>query len=131
MIGQSVSIDLVGQRFTLRPTYRAMEAIEEQTQVTCAELLELVVRERMRIREAVLIIWHGAQAAGEKFDDADNLGALVFREKMTSQQMRRSIAEYLLACLYAPEDARKKLLAEIDPLLGIPPIESADPGAAG
>lgn len=131
MDGKAVPIVLVGQRLTLRPTYGAMEAIEEATQLTCAELLELVVRERMRIREAVVIIWHGAQAAGEGLEDADKLGELVFRERMTSQKMRASIAQFLLSCLYAPEDARKKWLAEISQLLGFPAVDPEDPGAAG
>ena len=112
-----VNITLGGASYGMRPTYGAMRDIEARTGMTVQELLELVVAGRIKIEEAVLVIWYGCQAAGEAFDGIDAVGHVVFGERISSQTLRASLAQFLLNCLYAPKEAQGKWDAEVGPML--------------
>jgi len=49
---------------------------------------------------------------------------LIFEEKLTSDRLKTSLAKYLLACLYAPDDAKKKFEEDVAPMLGLDPTGS-------
>jgi len=112
-----VSVNLGGIAYTMRPAYDAMRDIEGQVDLTLSEIYELHLLGRLKIEETVAIIWFACRAAGEKFDTVDAVGRAVFADKVTSPSMRKSIAEFLLACLYAPDEAKKKLEDEVLPTL--------------
>lgn len=112
-----VTVSLGGASYGMRPTYGAMRDIEARTGLTVQELLELVIAQRLRIEEAVLIIWYGCQAAGEPFDGLDALGNVIFAERITSVGIRTSLSQFLLNCLYAPKDAQGKWKAEVAPTI--------------
>ena len=113
----AVNVTLGGESYGMRPTYGSMRDIEEKTGLTVEELLQLVVAQRLRIHEAVLIIWCGCQAAGENFDSIDVLGNAVFAERITSVGIRTALSQFLLNCLYAPKEAQEKWKAELEPAI--------------
>ena len=108
-----VTVTLGGASYAMRPTYGAMRDIEARTGMTVQELLELVVAQRLKVEEAVLIIWYGCQAAGETFDGIEALGHVVFAERLTSVGLRTALSQFLLNCLYAPKEALEKWQAEV------------------
>lgn len=112
-----VTVTLGGASYAMRPTYGAMRDIEARTGLTVQELLELVIAQRIRIEEAVLIVWYGCQAAGEAFDGIDALGNVIFAERLTSVSIRAALSQFLLNCLYAPKDAQGKWEAEVAPTI--------------
>jgi len=112
-----VTVTLGGASYGMRPTYGAMRDIEARTGLTVQELLELVIAQRLRIEEAVLIVWYGCQAAGEAFDGIDALGTVIFAERLTSAGIRTALSRFLLNCLYAPKDALEKWEAEVAPTI--------------
>ncbi|XAT57848.1 hypothetical protein GN241_11040 [Rhodobacteraceae bacterium IMCC1335] len=112
-----VTVALGGVSYSMRPTYGVMRDIEARTEMTVQELLELVLAQRMKIEEAVLIFWYACQAAGEEFDGIEALGNVVFAERITSVSIRTSLSKFLLNCLYAPKDAQGKWSAEVAPMI--------------
>lgn len=112
----AVTVTLGGAPYEMRPTYGAMRDIEARTGLTVQELLELVIAGRLRIEEAVLVIWYGCQAA-RSFDDIDALGAVIFDERITSAGIRTALSKFLLHCLYVPKDAQGKWEAEVGPMI--------------
>ena len=111
------TITLGGASYAMRPTYGSLRDIESRTGMTARELLEVAMAERLRIEEAVFIIWYGAQAHSDQFDDVERLGEVVFGERLTSPALRSSICKFLLGCLYAPKVAAKKWDAEVAPII--------------
>ena len=65
------TITLGGASYAMRPTYGSLRDIESRTGMTARELLEVAMAERLRIEEAVFIIWYGAQAHSDQFDDVE------------------------------------------------------------
>jgi len=112
-----VDIWLGGASYQMRPAYDAMRQIEARTKLTMQELLELVQLQRLRIEEAVLVIWYACNASGDQFDDIEQLGVVVFEERITSERLRSSLAQFLLSCLYSPEVAQKKWDAEVGQII--------------
>jgi len=112
-----VTVTLGGASYRMRPTYGAMRDIEARTGLTVQELLELVVAQRVRLEEAVLVVWYGCQAAGEAFSGIDDLGKVIFEERITSVNIRKALAQFLLNCLYVPKDAQGKWEAEVGPMI--------------
>ena len=112
-----VTVTLGGASYGMRPTYGAMRDIEARTGLTVQELLELVIAQRLRIEEAVLVIWYGCQAAGEAFDGIDALGNVIFAERITSVAIRTALSQFLLNCLYASKEAQGKWEAEVAPTI--------------
>ncbi len=112
-----VTVTLGGASYGMRPTYGAMRDIEARTGLTVQELLELLPEKRLRIEEAVLIIWYGCQAAGEAFDSIDALGNVIFAERITSAGIRTALSQFLLNCLYAPKEAQGKWEAGVAPTI--------------
>lgn len=107
-----VMIRLAGRDYPLRPTFGAMREIEAQTGSSCATLYGLLARQELHLGEAAKIVFYGMEAGGEKPSDWEAVGNRLFEERIASQHIRDSIAGYLLALLYAPETARKKLDGE-------------------
>lgn len=112
-----INVTLGGASYAMRPTYGTLRDIEARTSMTAQELLELVIAQRLRIEEAVLIIWYACNAAGEDLESIDALGGVIFAERLTSPDLRASIARFLLNCLYAPKDAQGKWEAEVAPMI--------------
>lgn len=112
-----IPVTLGGAAFQMRPAYGSMRDIEARTGMTVSELLELVAAQRLKIDEAVAIIWCGCQAAGENFDSLEAVGETVFDARLTSPELRKSLSLFLLSCLWAPAAAKKKFDEEIAPLL--------------
>lgn len=108
-----VKITLGGASFDMKPTYGAMREIETRTGFTVTELLELVIAQRLKIHEAVLIVWFACEAAGDQVDSIDAVGDVLFEERMTSPALRRSLTQFLMGCLYAPGEAKKKFDDEV------------------
>lgn len=117
MSGGLVPVTLGGASYDMKPSYGSMREIETRTDFTTTELLELVIAQRLKIQEAALIIWFACQAAGEGFDSIEAVGDVLFEEKLTSPALRASLSQFLLNCLYAPADAKKKFVDEVAPLL--------------
>lgn len=117
MAGGNIPVTLGGASYSMKPSYQAMRDIEGRTDFTISELLELVIAQRLKIHEATLIVWYACQAAGEEFDSIDAVGATLFEERLTSPALRKSLAEFLTGCLYAPKEAKKKFDEEIGPML--------------
>lgn len=116
----NVTVSLGGASYSMRPSYFAMRDIEARTGMTMQELLELVVAQRLKIEEAVLVFWYACQAAGEEFDGIDALGNVVFEERITSVSIRTSLSKFLLNCLYSPKEAQGKWEAEVGPMITLP-----------
>ena len=119
MAGRMVQVTLGGASYHMKPAYGAMRDIEARTDFTVSELLELVLAQRLKIHEAALIIWFACQAAGEGFDSIDAVGDVLFEEKLTSPGLRSSLSQFLLSCLYAPAEAKKKFEDEVVPILSM------------
>ncbi len=120
MIASSlVQITLGGASYHMKPTYGSMREIEARTDFTVTELLELVIAQRLKINEAALIIWYACQAAGEDFDSIETVGNVLFEEKLTNLALRKSLSQFLLSCLYAPAEAKKKFDEEVVPTLEV------------
>jgi hypothetical protein len=113
-----VNITLGGASYGMRPDYGSYRDIEARSDMTIVELLECAMHERLKIDEAVVIVWCGCSAAGEDFD-LETVGARLFELRLTNVQLRASICKFLLSLLYSPDDARKKFDAEVAPLLGL------------
>ncbi|WP_299686686.1 hypothetical protein [uncultured Tateyamaria sp.] len=103
----------------MRPSYGSMRDIEERTTMTVPELLDLVLAQRLKMYEAVLIVWYACESAGEGFSGVDALGDALFEERLTSLPLRTSLCKFLLACSYAPPEAKKKFDEEVAPMLGL------------
>lgn len=127
MAGGVVQVTLGGASYHMKPSYGSMRDIETRTDFTVTELLELVVAQRIKIQEAALVIWFGCQAAGEGFDSIEAVGDVLFEEKLTSPNLRKSLSQFLLNCLYAPSEAKKKFEEEVAPLLTV----SLEPNETG
>jgi len=112
-----IKITLGGVSYGMRPTYGGVRDIEARTGMTVRELLEVTLAERLKIEEAVFIIWYGCQGQSDQFDDVERLGDVVFAERLTSPPLRASLSKFLLECLYAPKVAQKKWEAEVAPML--------------
>lgn len=117
MAGGVVQVTLGGASYHMKPSYGSMRDIETRTDFTITELLELVIAQRLKIQEAALVIWFACQAAGEGFDSIEAVGDVLFEEKLTSPALRKSLSQFLLNCLYAPAEAKKKFDDEVAPLL--------------
>ena len=117
MKGGVVKVSLGGASYHMKPSYGSMRDIEGHTDFTILELLECVVHQRIKIHEAALIIWFACQAAGEGLDSIEAVGDVLFEEKLTSPALRKSLSQFLLNCLYGPEEAKKKFEDEVAPLL--------------
>lgn len=107
-----VEIRLGGQQMLLRPTFGAMREIEAQTGSSCETLYGLLVRRELHIGEAAKIVFYGLDAAGARPSDFEAVGNRLFEERISAQHIRDSLAEYLLALLWAPDEAKKKLAGE-------------------
>jgi hypothetical protein len=112
-----VKITLAGASYGMRPTYAGVRDIEARTGMTVRELLEVTMAERLKVEEAVFLIWYGCQAHSDQFDDVERLGEVVFAERLTSPPLRASMCKFLLECLYAPKVAQKKWQAEVDRII--------------
>jgi hypothetical protein len=112
-----VNIELGGGSFGMRPAYEAQRDIESRLGLTVAELLECAKDERLGIEEAAVIVWYGAKAAGDQFDELEAVGKRIFEKRMSDHGLRCSICQYLMELLYAPKVALKKFEAEVLPLL--------------
>ena len=112
-----VKITLGGATYRMRPSYHCVREIEARTKLTMQEVLELISVQRLRLEEAVLIVWYGCMASGEEFDSVDALGQVMFEERMTSADLRSSLSQFVLSCLYAPKEAREKWDAEVGQII--------------
>ena len=112
-----VKIELGGISYNMRPSYGAMRDIEARTDYTVSELLDLVLAQRIKIQEAVLIVWYACQAADEQFDSIEAVGDVLFSERLTKPALRESLSKFLLGCLWAPAAAKKKFDEEVAPIL--------------
>ena len=117
MAAGNIKVSLGGASYNMKPSYDAMRDIEDRTDFTIAELLEVLVAQRIKIQEVVTIIWFGCQSAGEAFDNVEAVGKVVFEQKISNPRLRKSLSEFLLACLYSPEDAKKKFDEDVAPML--------------
>ncbi|WP_118138599.1 GTA-gp10 family protein [Oceanicella sp. SM1341] len=106
-----IDITLAGRSYSLRPTFGAAREIERRTDLALAELCQVHGAGRLKYEEAAVIIWAGAEAAGERFDMGD-VGEAVFMVRLTDAALREAIGIFLLALLWSPETARKKWLEE-------------------
>lgn len=108
-----VRIKLGGKDHPLRPTFGAMREIEAQCGSSCTTLYGLLARQELHIGEAAKIVYYGLTAVDAKAaTDWEAVGNRLFEERIASPHIRESIAAYLLALLYSPEDARKKVDGE-------------------
>lgn len=112
-----ISLTLGGVSYGMRPTYGGIRDIEARTDYTIRELLDLTIAERLKYEEAVMIIWSACQAVDRPFDEIEQLGHVVFAQRISDVGLRSSIAKFLLACLYVPKDAAKKWDAEVGPVI--------------
>lgn len=112
-----VMVKLGGSEYPMKPSFQSYSDIEDRTGMTVQELLECALHLRLRMSEAVAIVWCGCGAAGEKFDALDAVGMRLFEQRLTDQALRGSLCKFLLALLHTPEEATKKWQAEVEPIL--------------
>lgn len=117
MSGSRVTIKLGGASYGMRPDYASYREIEDRTDMTVPELLRCAVQGTLKMQEAVEIVWCGAKAAGEKFDDISQVGVCLFESRLTNPEIRTSICKFLMALMYAPDLAAKKFEAEVEPMI--------------
>ncbi|WP_108259344.1 GTA-gp10 family protein [Mangrovicoccus ximenensis] len=115
-----IPVTLRGERYLMRPTYGAMREIEQGLGLALLEVYELALRGCLGVRELALIVFHATHAAGEKFDSIDAVGRSVFEAPVTSAALRESIVRFIIACLWSPEEAKKKW-EEAAPMVLPPP----------
>lgn len=112
-----IPVTLGGASYGMRPAYGVVRDIEARSGLTIRELLDVTIAERLKYEEALIVIWTACQAVDRPFDDMDQLGKVIFERRLTDVDLRSSIAKFLLACLYVPEDAAKKWDAEVGPVI--------------
>lgn len=117
MTAGDVPVSLGGASFLMRPDWESQRQIEARTTYTIHELYQLVMVEQLKLEEAAIIVWFGCKAAGEEFDDIEAVGKRLFEARITSPQLRESLAKFLLGCLWSPEEAQKKWEAEAGPVI--------------
>lgn len=109
MLGQTVKLQLAGTAYQMRASWKAQREIEGATETPIAILLSAHQQHALKLDEICEIVWHGCQAGGEKFDSPDVLAELIFEARVTDTELRRAVTQFLLLCLYAPDEAKKKL----------------------
>lgn len=105
-----IPIELGGKGFRLLPTFSAARRIEQLGDMTIAELLEGHQAGRLKYEEAATIVAAGLEAAGEQIN-YEAVGNALFEHRLTAPHFRRAIADYLLALLWQPADAKKQRAA--------------------
>lgn len=104
-----VKITLGGALYSMKPCYEAMQDIENHTGMTVPELLDILLADRLKIEESAQVVFFACKAAGEDFTDIDSVGRALFEVRLTNEALRKSLAQFFLNCLWAPEAAKKKL----------------------
>lgn len=115
-----VLITLGGEAFQMAPSYGAIRDIEARSGLPIAELLHAVTLQVIKYEEAALIVWYGTQAANDALSSVEAIGNALFADRLTAPHIRASLAQFLLACLWAPEEAKKKFETEVAPAMGLP-----------
>ncbi len=96
----------------LAPTYAAFAEIEAATSSTIAQLWQAHAAGGLQLAELALIVTAGMNAAKSESAEAGDVAGHLFERGVGSDGVRREIAEFLAALLWAPVEAREKLAAE-------------------
>ena len=72
-----VEIDLDGRRWTMRPTFRALDDIQRRTGKDINEIARECWEGRYSCRSMVTVIWAGIRAAHDDAPEFDEVGEIV------------------------------------------------------
>ena len=106
-----VRIRLGREDISLRPSFRAVQNIEERLDASISQLYQALRLNALTLAEAAVIVTEGANEAGAALKGEDVARAL-FERGIGSDAIRAPIGKFLLECAYGPDEGKKKFLAE-------------------
>lgn len=96
-IKNEVEIDLGDRKYTLRPTFSCLVAIEARTGKSLVQMTQEIAQQRGSLTDAIVVIEEGAKAAGNPITK-DELMAII--EEIGVMPFQMSLASFMGTALY-------------------------------